>query len=182
MNFPDYLWHPIFVHFSIALLTMATAFYALATLFPKARLRAQWITIAEWNLWVGLCLAALTVLFGWLAFNTVNHDDASHEAMEVHATLALITAGGFAVLALWSLWHRKTKSYPSWVFTGLLVICFWFLVATGLRGGELVYQHGLAVSSLPHPDKTAPMSSANQPSPDEAAGHDHHHDHKNHTH
>ncbi|GEM_PF-727791 len=149
MNMPDYLWHPIFVHFSVALLTVATVFYVLASIFPKAGSRQQWITVAEWNLWVGFGLAVLTLLFGWLAFNTVSHDDASHEAMKVHAVLALITGGSFGVLTLWSIWHRKSAPYPSWTFIGLMLASFGFLVTTGLRGGELVYQHGLAVTSLP---------------------------------
>src|SRR6266566_2595292 len=146
MTFPAYLWHPILVHFSIALLTMASAFYALTALWPRARLRPQWLTVAEWSLWVGFGLAVLTLLAGLLAFNTVEHNDAAHPAMQLHAVLALATGAGFGLLALWSRWQRKTKTYPSWPFLALLLLSFGLLVATGLRGGELVYHYGLAVN------------------------------------
>src|SRR5712664_896061 len=143
MSFPDYLWHPIFVHFSIALLSVATGFYLLAWIFRKAALRRQWISVAEWNLWIGFGFTVCTLLFGWIAFNTVSHDsDAVHELMEAHALLALITFGGFAVLTLWSVWRHKTESYPSWLFIGLILICFGLLTATGWRGGEFAPQAG----------------------------------------
>ena len=109
MPIPAYLWHPISVHFSVALLSMATLFYLLPVLFPGATKRNHWIIVAEWALRIGAGLTALTLLFGWLAFNTVNHDDTSHQAM---------------------------------------LVFFGCLMATGLRGGELVFRYGLAVSSF----------------------------------
>ncbi len=144
-----YLWHPIFVHFSVALLSLATLFFILSALFPRLILRHQWVIVAEWNLWVGLGLSVLTALFGWLAFGTVSHDDVSHELMEVHAAFALTTVGIFALAAAWSWWQRKTERYPSWAFIGLIAVGFTLLVSTGLRGGELVYIRGLAVTVLP---------------------------------
>ena len=187
MPIPAYLWHPVFVHFSVALLSVATAFYVLASLFPDARLRRQWITVAEWNLWVGFGFAVLTVLFGWLAYDTVDHDDQSHAVMQTHAVLALTTAAGFALLTLGSIWHRKDGSYPAWLFTGPMVVCFGLLLLTGLRGGELVYKHGLAVDaagpvSVPvSPTAPAPEQQTGQPPESEsnAPGHRHEHHHRN---
>ena len=180
MFFPDYLWHPIFVHFSIALLTVATGFYLLAWIFARAALRGQWLTVAEWNLWVGFGFVVFTLLFGWLAFNTVSHDsDAVHELMETHALLALITSSGFGVLTLWSIWHRKSKGYPSWLFVGLMSVCLGFLTVTGWRGGDLVYRHGLAVSSPPKADNPLPQPSAKQPAElEEKTGQGHRHRHQ----
>src|SRR6266853_5333887 len=149
MNIPAYLWHPIFVHFSVALLSIATLFYVLTALFPKSDRRTRWIDFARWNLWLGSGISVVTVLFGWLAYNTVNHDDPSHEAMEVHATLALVTLAAFGCLALWAALRKRVSGESSLVFTGFLLIAFAFLVATGLRGGELVFHYGLAVDSLP---------------------------------
>lgn len=110
-------------------------------------------------------MSVVTVLLGWLAFNTVNHDDVSHEAMKVHATLALITLSAFGLLTLWSLWRRGPTANPSWPFTVFLLIAFGFLVATGLRGGELVFHHGLAVSSLPKSDADAVQAPEQPASP-----------------
>jgi len=180
MTFPDYLWHPVFVHFSIALLTVATGFYLLASIFRNAPLRRQWITVAEWNLWTGFGFAVATLLLGWLAFNTVSHDsDAVHELMEAHALLALITGAGFAILTAWSVWHRKSGTYPSWLFVGLMLICFGLLTVTGWRGGDLVYRHGLAVESPPRPADHSSPSGAEPPAPPDKSAlppHHHHHD------
>ncbi len=144
-----YLWHPMLVHFSVALLTVAAMFFAISTFFPRAQLRRQWIVVAEWNLWVGLALSALTVMFGWLAFSTVNHDDISHELMKAHAVFALATVGVFVLVAIWSRRQRQTKRYPSWLFLGSIAVGFTLLAITGWRGSELVYGHGLAVTALP---------------------------------
>lgn len=184
MPIPAYLWHPIFVHFSVALLSIATAFYVLASLFPDARLHRQWTTVAEWNLWVGFGFAVLTVLFGWLAYSTVAHDDESHAAMQTHAVLALTTTGGFALLTLGSIWHRKASSYPAWWFTGPMVVCFGLLLFTGLRGGELVYKHGLAVDApvsvpvIPAAPPTEPQAGQAPESEPHAPGHHHDHHHR----
>jgi len=144
-----YLWHPIFVHFSVALLTVASVLFLLAAILRRTTLRPQWIIVANWNLWIGFALAVLTALFGWLAFNTVAHDDTTHEAMQHHAQLALSTVGGFGILTLWSMWHRTSRTYPSWGFVGLAIVCCGLLAATGLRGGELVYHYGVAVRPPP---------------------------------
>ena len=184
MPIPAYLWHPIFVHFSIALLSMATLFYLLAALFPGAAKRNQWIIVAEWTLWVGDGLTALTLLFGWLAFNSVNHDDASHEAMLVHATWAVITATGFGSIAIWSIRQRRAGMYPSRLFSVALLVSFGCLMATGLRGGELVFRYGLAVSSLPKPEQESVQPSSPEPAAQEnkATGKAHSHSHKAHDH
>jgi uncharacterized membrane protein len=151
-----YLWHPIFVHFSVALLSVAVVLYALAATFRNSAWQPQWTMVALWNLWIGLAFTVFTVGFGWLAFNTVNHDDISHEAMVIHRNWALATASGFGVLGLWSFWRRRERE-PSRVFAGLLVICLGLLAMTGLRGGELVFRYGLAVSSLPKADEETPQ-------------------------
>jgi len=166
MSIPDYLWHPIFVHFPIALLTVATIFYLFATVFPTAALRTRYVHFAEWSLWGGSGLGVLTALLGWLAFNTVDHDDAAHAAMKVHATLALITLGAFGLLTVWSFRQRRSNAGPSWPFTAFMLVAFGFLVATGLRGGELVFHHGLAVSSLPKSDSSAAQGTTPVSSPD----------------
>jgi uncharacterized membrane protein len=152
VNIPAYLWHPIFVHFSVALLSVATIFYVLAAVFRKAQMRARWVHFARWNLWGGTGLSVLTALLGWLAYSTVGHDDPSHEAMDTHATLALVTLAAFGVLALWVAPRRWANEPPSFIFTFGLLAAFALLVATGLRGGQLVFHYGLAVDSLPRPE------------------------------
>jgi uncharacterized membrane protein len=172
-----YLWHPVFVHFSVALLCVAALFYVLAIIVRSKPIAQQWVTVAQWNLWLGIALTGLTVLFGWLAFNSVRHDDAAHQLMLVHRNWALATTVIFAVLALWSFWDRKDRRYLSWVFAALMILASCSLLATALRGGELVYGHGLAVSALPQPDEErsgtpVPAPQGNQAAPNEGTPRD----------
>ena len=44
-------WHPIFVHFTVALLTMSVFFYGLSFVAPGNRFYEQWVSVARWNLW-----------------------------------------------------------------------------------------------------------------------------------
>ncbi len=148
-------WHPVFVHFTVALLSLSVVLY-LATHLPlPAGLRAEWRVVAHWMLWLGAMFAITTVATGWLAYNSVNHDDVSHAAMTEHRNWALITLTVFVVLALWSLWGRwanrqVSKGAAGAVFLAVLVIGGFLLASTAWRGAELVFRHGLGVMSLPN--------------------------------
>jgi len=144
-------WHPIFVHFTVALLTMSVGFYALVFLIPGSRFREQWSAVARWNLWSGVLFALITGLTGWLAYNSVAHDTPSHLAMTDHRNWAFSTLGVFIPAGLWSAWRTYKGLPPSLVLLLLLLIGFGLLASTAWRGGEVVYRHGLGVRSLPEP-------------------------------
>src|SRR5258706_2618053 len=143
-----YLWHPIFVHFTLALLCASVLLYVAARLTGNAEWRRRLLAAAELNLWGGTALTVLTVVFGWLAFDNVPHEDSAHEVMEIHRLLALATFGWFVVLALLSAWHRRQARYPSFPFLTAMLIGLVGLVLTGMHGGELVFEHGLAVARV----------------------------------
>jgi uncharacterized membrane protein/Spy/CpxP family protein refolding chaperone len=147
-----YLWHPIFVHFTLALLCASVLLYFAARLTGNLEWRRRLVAGAELNLWGGTALTVLTVIFGWLAFDSVPHDDSAHGDMELHRALALATFGWFAVLALLSPWHRRQVGYPSMPFLAAMAIGLVGLVLTGMRGGELVFEHGLAVARATAPE------------------------------
>src|SRR5882724_8662258 len=97
--------------------------------------------------------------------------------MLAHRNWALVTTVVFAVLALWSFWDRKERRYLSWMFAALMILASCALLATALRGGELVYGHGLAVSALPKPEEerpgmAAPAPHGNQVAPNKATPRD----------
>jgi uncharacterized membrane protein len=161
-------WHPIFVHFSIALLSVSSALLIIGKFAPQKYLwRNTVLTVSRWNLLIGAAISIATVLAGWYAYNTVNHDDHSHLAMTSHMKWALGTFSLFVVVATWSLTMRKKE-------VGFLLMSFQLfatlmLLVTGFKGGELVYRHGLGVMSLPEAEA--------------GEGHEHHHhDHDSHEH
>lgn len=142
-------WHPIFVHFTIGLLIVATLFHIVAAINSRSASYYQFENVANWNLWVGAAFAVITAIAGWFAFNSVNHDTPSHLAMLEHRNWALSTTAVFVVLAIWS-FRRAQKAVPiSWLITIPLIFASAMLGATGYEGGELVYRHGLGVMSLP---------------------------------
>ena len=142
--------HPLMVHFPIALISLS-AFFHLGALVVRNKpdCATHCAVLAHTTLWLGAIAAIPTVLFGWQAFNSVSHDDASHAAMLVHRSWALSTLAVLAVLAIWDAWRSKVKAIPVWWFAAA-VIGAWAMVAiTAWHGGELVYRHGLGVMSLP---------------------------------
>lgn len=142
-------WHPILVHFTVALLTISTVLFVISA-FAGAQAWAHTVrTVAYWDLWLGAAITVLTVIAGLYAFSTVTHDTAAHAAMIDHRSWALPTAALFILLAVWSIWLHRDRSRTSPLFAVLMVIGFGLLTMTALEGGELVYRHGLGVLSLP---------------------------------
>ncbi len=153
--------HPIFVHFTVALLIIAAGIHLLSHFVSSSGLKTQMAIVARWNLWIGLGCTVLTVAAGWYAFYTVNHDTPSHLAMVEHRNWAMATFAVLLGIAGWEYYLQRYGKSKGWLFTGLLVIAASLLFSTAWHGGELVYRHGLGVMSLPI---TA------------GAGHDHTHD------
>lgn len=142
-------WHPMFVHFTVGLLTTATLLYVIAGFLKNKETQATAKTAALWMLWAGAGFTVFTVLTGVLAFGSVAHDDPSHLAMKDHRLWALGTATFFIILALWSFYMVKEgKGLPGF-FALLMIVGVGLLSVTGLKGADLVYRYGLGVMSLP---------------------------------
>ena len=143
-------WHPLFVHFTVALLITATGLFLLGTLASGKQWSATALKVAHINLWLGALVTIGTVITGLYAYNTVDHDTPSHIAMTDHRNWALPTAAAFAVLALWSMAIYRRSVKVGIPFLVVLLIAAGALSATAWKGGELVYRHGLGVMSLPN--------------------------------
>ncbi len=147
-------WHPIFVHFTVALLSMASLLLIAARFVPESLAR-QWSMAGRWCLWLGALFAIVTVAAGLYAEDTVAHGESAHEAIEDHEALALTTLGWFLVLAAWALWKVRKgaeQALRHGLFLLLLAIGAGLLSSTAWHGAELVYRHGLGVLSLQQVD------------------------------
>jgi len=145
-------WHPIFVHFTVALLSTAVGLHLLVRFISNETLRSQWEIVAQWNLWLGAILTLVTVAMGFVAYNTVAHDAASHAAMTEHRNWAIVTASLFVLLAGWSAVRAWAgRGINNLILVGLLV-GGGLMLATAWHGGEAVYRYGLGVMSLPKVD------------------------------
>ncbi|HQS58783.1 MAG: hypothetical protein B7Y56_10625 [Gallionellales bacterium 35-53-114] len=160
-------WHPIFVHFTVALLSLAVLFSLVNIWLREGKLKEQWRILARWNLWLGTAFGIVTALAGWDAYNTVMHDAPSHAAMTVHLYWALATLSAFVLLSLWSAWNVYNQKKTGILFLALLLAGGGLLVSTAWHGGELVYRYGLGVMSLPQAENDG-----------DGDGHDHDHAHE----
>jgi uncharacterized membrane protein len=145
-------WHPMFVHFTVALLFMAVLLSVTAQFMSAGTLREQCSLVAQWNLWLGAGISVLTVVAGVVAYNSVAHDTPSHEAMTLHRNWALVTAALFIGLAIWSWKRAKAGLSMNTVLLVALLVGGGLLATTAWLGGEAVYRYGLGVMSLPKTD------------------------------
>ncbi len=148
--------HPIFVHFTVALLSVSTGLFLLLQLlgpYLPDKLRQQLKSVAQWNLWLGAAITVVTVAAGFYAYNTVAHDAPSHAAMTDHRNWALATAPLFIGIALWSIVCAWRDKAPGWRFIAVLLIAQLLLLTTAWKGGEVVYRYGLGVMSLPQSEE-----------------------------
>jgi len=144
--------HPVFVHFTVALLSISVAlFFILALLRDRlpTNLQTQWHAVARWNLWLGAAITLITGLAGLYAYNTVAHDTPSHMAMTDHRNWAIATIILFTGLAAWSIVRTRAAKTHGRLFVVVMVIAGVVLLSTAWRGGEVVYRYGLGVMSLP---------------------------------
>lgn len=158
-------FHPIAVHFPIALLLISFLVSMSARLSDSTTAITQMAIVGHWTLWLAAVSAMIAVVFGLQAYNSVNHDDAGHAAMLIHRNWAIPTAIGIGLLAIFDAWKSTTDHVMRWPSLLILGILSLALVATGWLGGEVVYRHGIGVLSLPESEETS------------TGGHDHGHQH-----
>ncbi len=191
-------WHPIFVHFTVALISTAIGFFLLAKLLGNRPIQEQCLIIARWNLWIGTIFAVITVVTGILAYNSVAHDTPSHAAMIEHRNWALATFAVLLLTTLWSAWSFYANKLIKLPFLLMAVLLLGLLFSTAWHGGELVYRYGLGVMSMPAAEDhtsghvhSGEMQSSDshshshehamktEPTPDK---HKHEHEHDGHSH
>lgn len=143
--------HPLMVHFPIALITMSAVFHVAAAATSGKLLSRNFGILAHSLLWLSALSVFPAVFFGWQAYNSVTHDDASHAAMLIHRNWALGTSAVLITLASWDVWRNKVDSPTAWWFVIAVIGAWSMVVITAWHGGELVYRHGLGVMSLPMP-------------------------------
>lgn len=146
MDFPPYLFHPIAVHFPIALLMFAALLYAAAPLCKSHGGTAH--LAADWAFGGGLIALVIAAIGGFIAYYTVPHNDAFHGDMMDHRNWAVGTAVVFVVLALWRL-RLARAAKPTGALFGLVMLAGAVLLGvTGFKGGDLVFEHGFGVEGM----------------------------------
>lgn len=139
--------HPILVHFAYALTTTGAVSLFIVSILPSGSWRDTLRHAADWMIGLGVLFIITTVLAGFQAYYSVDHDGPSHAAMTVHRNWAVPTAGVIFILSLWR-WMKRNEM-PSVLFSVLFLTATASLSVTAWWGGKLVYAHGLGVTRLP---------------------------------
>lgn len=141
------LWHPILVHFAIALFVISVMLDCAGAVLRKP----GWHAAA----WINLVLAAVatvaTIGLGMTAEVYLTPTAAAHATLDVHKLLAFTSLGVILALLIWRyVLHgrfpvRGAVLYLVIALTGVAVIG-----GAGYYGGEMVYRHGAAVRAIDH--------------------------------
>jgi len=146
------LWHPLSVHFPIALLIFATLFILASYLMPS-RWKDKFSTTGFFMLVPGAILVWWAVYSGTLADNIVGRHVCDPTVLEDHERFAYITAWLFSLAALIEIAIRVKSLFKSdKIKRYLLTISLIFLLAgsvsmsyVGHLGAKLVYQQAAGV-------------------------------------
>jgi uncharacterized membrane protein len=138
-------WHPIAVHFPLALVLTGTLALSASCIEGLKRHRAALATVGTWN----VCLGAVGALFalgtGLAAVVSIHVDPGARAAVGLHVKWAIFTTMALLLLAVWRGAGSLQDAKPSRWFLGVLWAVAAALVVTGYRGGQNVYRYGVGL-------------------------------------
>jgi len=137
------LFHPAFVHFSVALLVLGS----LAECFGLLAHRPAAIRFGAPLTILGTLSLLPTLVTGYLAANVVALDGAALATLGLHELNGWLVLGAYTALLFWKGWNRGTVPDSQRVaFALLLLVGLALVVVSAVLGGELVYVHGAGVA------------------------------------
>jgi uncharacterized membrane protein len=141
-------WHPLVVHFPLALIWVATPLLLAARLLRSESRASAAAIVGTWN----LCLGALAALFalatGLGAVLDLDVSAAARQAISLHMKWAMFSTLLLVLLATWRGAGTAAGSRPSWIFIIVLLAATVALAVTGYRGGQNVYEFGVGVKRI----------------------------------
>ena len=143
------IWHPLSVHFPIALLSFATLFYAVSLLLKNRNART-WHSMAGILLFFGVAGAWIGIYTGNMADGAVARTLCDPTILKDHEIGAYTSSIIFSVVALLFIlkelpvWKKGEKALRFLILIGLLVGSG-YLAYAGHLGATVVYQQGAGV-------------------------------------
>lgn len=141
-------WHPLVVHFPIALVLVATALLLAARLLRNESLAQTAATVGTWNLCLGAVAAVFALGTGLGAVLDLDVSAAARQAISLHFKWAVLTTLLLVLLAIWRGAGTASRSRPSWIFLVVLVAASAALSYTGYRGGKNVFEYAVGVKKI----------------------------------
>jgi len=140
-------WHPIVVHFPLALVVTAAILLFAARLLRAETRAATLATVGTWNLCLGALAALVALATGLAAVLDLHVGAAAHQAISTHLKWAIFTTLALVLLAVWRGAGSAPQARPSWLFLIVLWAATAALLETGYRGGQNVYRYGIGVEA-----------------------------------
>ena len=139
-------WHPLVVHFPVALMAMSALCEVLALALRKEELsRVGW-----WTQLAGTLGVAGAVTSGLIAERSLVFAPGAHELFETHEQLAFFFSALFGALLLWRIASRsKIPQGHRTVYVILLAAGVAVMFVGAWYGGEMVFRFGVGVRSAP---------------------------------
>jgi uncharacterized membrane protein len=155
-------WHPMAVHFPLALTVTGALALSAARVAAPERQGATLAVVGTWN----LCLGAVAALFalgtGLAAVASVELAPAARAAVGLHVKWAIFSSAALMLLAVWRGAGTDPKSRPSGAFLVILWAITAALIVTAYRGGQNVYRYGVGVASGAELGRLQPEGGANE--------------------
>lgn len=133
-----FYFHPLIVHFPVALFITALGMEALSRILKKEALHQA----ACYNYLLGILGSIAAVLAAWWDGQVLEH-----QVFYTHKTLAYWTVGLALACAviLFLVKRRKSKKVFRIIFFIFLLLTAVLVSITGYYGGRLVYEYGVGV-------------------------------------
>jgi uncharacterized membrane protein len=139
-------WHPMAVHFPLALTVTSALALSAARMLPAERHGATLAVVGTWNLCLGAAGALLALGTGLAAVATLELAPPARAAVGLHVKWAIFTTAALALLAVWRGAGVDSQSRPSRGFLVILWAVTAALAVTAYRGGQNVYRYGVGVA------------------------------------
>jgi uncharacterized membrane protein len=135
-------FHPILVHFTIALFIASGGADLLGRLFASRSLsEAGWWTMA--GAWVATPFTLITGAISRLRLPM--EEGVARSFLRAHMALGLAMFGWLTVLVLWRGWLWQSGQSTSWWYLAVFAAGAALMTLQGYLGGELVYRYGTEV-------------------------------------
>jgi uncharacterized membrane protein len=138
-------WHPMMVHFPLALTLTGFLCLLSARLLQHNSLQASLAACGTWNLIIAGFTGLLTLATGLAAAWHLQLHGEMQYSVSRHVIWAICTSQLVVLLGLWRAFAVTPATTPSRLFLVFaLIACAGFIV-TGYYGGENVYHYGIGV-------------------------------------
>ena len=138
-------WHPIVVHFAVALSVTGAIALLVSRLARGPRTLQAAAVAGTVNLGLSAAFCLLAIMSGIAAVWDLHLDAAPRAAVSIHVKWAFFTTLAMMLLAVWRVFGAAFEERPSNLFIAVMLGAVAAVTVTAYFGGENVYRYGIGV-------------------------------------